>query len=309
MICCGNIDTISPKINEDHLTIDVSSLNMNAVDAENLWKTSSVFSEYKFIEQIGKGSFSDVWKAQHIFNKTIVAIKVAKTSPFASDILVKEFVALKKFDSKFIVSPDCFFYGRNNCVFMILPLYHNDLFSIVDESERLDERALQNIVRDIGAAIQLIHAKNFVHRDVKPENIFVTIGNTCVLGDFGSVEHEDVMTLSSLVGTSSYIAPEVVLAASRPSEGSFNVGKPSDIYGLGQTLYMAATRSNAIPHTNNLRKLAAIIPELDMMSLVDDLDRSYDFKSLLRGMLDPHPVQRLTIGEIMKHPFTRRMFL
>jgi serine/threonine protein kinase len=281
---------------------------MNVIDAEALWRKSNIFDEYKFDKLIGKGTFSEIWKAKNAITKKIVAVKISKSGKYASEILVKEFIAYKKFDSATIVNPECFFYGKKG-TFMVLPMYHNDLFSVIEEAERLDEYSLQKIAREIGAAIKLVHAQHFVHRDIKPENIFVTEDNTCVLGDFGCVEHEDNMTLTTLVGTSSYIAPEIILATLRPAEGMFGAGKPSDIYSFGQTLFIAATKKYVIQNTDNLKKLARIVSELDMSSIVDRLDRSDEFKSLITGMTDPHPIGRMTIQEVLDHPFVKRSFV
>lgn len=272
-----------------------------------MMKTSSVFDEYKFIELIGRGGNAEVWKAQHVFTKHMVAIKITKNQSACKDI-VKEFTALMKFDSINIVRPDVFFYKSKANAFMIMQLYEEDLFSYIEKRDRLDEKTLQKIARDVCSAIKLLHDADFVHRDIKPENVFMD-GNTCVLGDFGGVEHIDNMTIDRIVGTSSFLAPEVVLGVIRRDEAVFTLGKPVDVYALGQTLYLAATKQHAVAPTSSIRKIVRTVAEVDMEPLIDALDRSEDFKDLLRGLVEYHAIKRLTIDEVIGHSFMNRHFV
>jgi serine/threonine protein kinase len=298
IFCCNNTDTSSM---DSVPTVDV-------IVADKDWKMSSIFADYKFIEQVGKGGNAEVWKAQNIFTKKMVAVKMSRGDKNSCEDLVKEFTVLKKFDSTYIVAPELFYYGRKNVAFMIMDLYHEDLFSLIVKNERLDEKTLQMIARQVGLAVKLVHDADLVHRDIKPDNIFLRDDKTCILGDFGGVEHVDKMTISVLVGTSSYMAPEVAMGTLRPNVGNLTVGKPVDIYSLGQTLYTAATVTNAIPFASKAKEIIKLTTDIDMLPLIDKLDRSEYFKDLLRGMLDYHPIQRLTIQEVLKHPFVTRNF-
>jgi serine/threonine protein kinase len=301
MICCNIFsDSVDP------VPIQIQASEVIAV--ENNWKTSSVFADYKFVECIGKGGSAEVWKARNIFTKKMVAVKMSRGDKNSCEDLVKEFTALRKFDSTYIATPDLFYYGRKNVAFMIMDLYPKDLFSLIVGNDRLDEKTLQMITRQVGMAVKLVHDADLVHRDIKPDNIFVREDNTCVLGDFGGAEHVDNMTTEYLVGTSCYMAPEVAMGTLRPNVGRLTVGKPVDIYGLGQTLYTAATTQNAIPFSCKTKEILKVTTDVDMLPLIDKLDRSEYFKDLLRGMLDFHPVQRLTIHEVLKHPFVTRNF-
>ena len=297
MLCC-NINTSSMD----------PIMTAESIVADKDWKTSSIFADYKFIETIGKGGNAEVWKAQNIFTKKMVAVKMSRGDKASCESLVKEFTVLKKFDSTHVVAPELFYYGRKNVAFMIMDLYQEDLFSLIVKSERLDEKTLQMIVNQTGLAVKLMHDADIVHRDIKPDNIFLRDDKTCVLGDFGGAEHIDKMTIKYLVGTSSYMAPEVAMGTLRPNVGMLTVGKPVDIYSLGQTLYTAATVSNAIPFASKTKEIVHLTTDIDMWPLIDKLDRSNEFKDLLRGMLDYHPVQRLTIQEVLRHPFVTRNF-
>ena len=82
---------------------------------------------------------------------------------------------------------------------------------------------------DICSALELCRRNNIIHRDIKPQNIFVSKYGGFKLGDFGVAKVSKINDRTDLVGTYSYMAPEVYK------------GKPYDdrvdIYSLGMVLY------------------------------------------------------------------------
>ncbi|MGH8672495.1 MAG: serine/threonine protein kinase, partial [Burkholderiales bacterium] len=81
------------------------------------------------------------------------------------------------------------------------------------------------------------HQKGFVHRDIKPSNLFVRADGTAVILDFGSARQlivSDPRTVTNLV------SPGYAPIEQYSSSGG-NQGPWTDIYGLGATLYRAAT--------------------------------------------------------------------
>ena len=105
------------------------------------------------------------------------------------------------------------------------------------------------------------------------------------------------------------MAPEIVVGFFRPQRSSFAVGKPIDVYALGQLVFLAITKTHAIPHVNDdsVQEMQKVV-DVDMMPFIDDLDRSECLKDLLRGMLDSNPVRRFTIDEVIAHPFVNSDF-
>jgi len=86
--------------------------------------------------------------------------------------------------------------------------------------------------REIAAALGHAHALGIVHRDVKPDNVWLAADGTAALGDFGIARRlgtERVTAEGVVVGTVGYLSPEQIQGA--PG------GTPSDLYSLGITLY------------------------------------------------------------------------
>ena len=267
------------------------------------WKNSNVFADYSFIKKIGNGGNSEVWLATEKSSGKSVAIKVSLEDAFTRDALVKEFVMLQEFDSPNVLKPLCFYY-TDSLTFMVMELYDNDLFTSINNIEYFDDLLLRKVIREVASGIKTLHDKEIVHRDIKPENIMIDDSGCCVIGDLGGAEHVDKMTITRLIGTTKYMAPELIVSFFRPERSSFAVGKPIDVYALGQLVYLAITKTYALPTVKDtsVQEMEKIM-DVDMMSLIDNLDRSECLKDLLRGMLDPNPVQRFTIGEVLNHPF------
>jgi serine/threonine protein kinase len=107
----------------------------------------------------------------------------------------------------------------------------------------LGEKEALRIIRATAKALGHAHAKNVVHRDVKPENIIFDCNGVPKLTDFGLVMHHDVDHMSltqegAWVGSYYYISPEQV-------DGRRDIDGRSDIYALGATLYYALTGRTA----------------------------------------------------------------
>jgi serine/threonine protein kinase len=88
------------------------------------------------------------------------------------------------------------------------------------------------IAAEVASALDHVHACGIVHRDVKPENLWITAGGDIKLGDFGlSLAGGECQPGAgeSIEGTAAYIAPEQALGA--PAD------ERSDLYSLGAMLY------------------------------------------------------------------------
>ena len=265
---------------------------------------------YQSIKKIGSGGYAKVWKVLDTHTNDEVAMKVS-SSRYANCSLEKEYFMLRKFNNPHIISPIAFYYDRRALVttHMILPFMKKDLFThAVEEKRHMSEEELRKLVTDIADAIKHIHDKHIVHRDIKPENILIDDDGNYVLCDFGNAKKDDLFNFNDLNGSIHYIAPEIASAYVNKNRNTipFAIGKPTDIFSFGMTLYNVTTLTmgGASPANKIYNTIVDEISKFDMMPQVDEIDdRSESFKDLLKMMLHRSPIARITVDEILKHPF------
>ena len=275
------------------------------VNAERIfYATYSIATDYDFVEKIASGGFSTVWLAINRKTNKQFAIKVSKDVKEVNSCMLNEYTVMDKLDNAYLMKAISFYHGMKNS-HLVMPYYKKDLFSFIEEIDLLPEDAIRVVLHDIGIAIRHMHNRDLVHRDIKPENImFDDSANTFLLTDFGNTEHENNMTISKLRGTPSFFAPEIVRGFKNKNEVLFTLGKPVDMYALGVTLYIIATKCSPVPVPNNSRNILRWVENPDVLQSVDLIEnRSDNLKDLLHKLLDVNPVSRMTIGELFEHPF------
>ena len=92
-----------------------------------------------------------------------------------------------------------------------------------------DEAAAIRLGADLANALRVCQEQKIIHRDIKPQNIFVSADGTCKLGDFGIAKVAERTTSGTKIGTYKYMAPEVYHDAP--------YGAAADVYSLGMVLY------------------------------------------------------------------------
>ena len=216
--------------------------------------------DWKAVEKIGEGSFGVVYKAEKVDNygiKSYSAIKqilipqsekeysilrsegmtqsdIEKSYDNQAKKWIEEIRFLNQFkDNENIVSiEDYEVVERKDMPGRIINIRMELLQNIDDhvlDKVITDKRALK-MALDILNALEECEEKNVVHRDIKPDNVFVNSRGIYKLGDFGEAKSiEKTVSNMSKKGTENYMAPEIY----KGERGSRSV----DTYSLGIMLY------------------------------------------------------------------------
>ena len=111
---------------------------------------------------------------------------------------------------------------------------NGDLFSVV-ETKRFDEATTRRHMAQMIAAVEYLHARSIVHRDIKPDNILLDHNYDAKLCDFGMADFQDAKVFSGR-GTLPYMAPEII-----ECRGDLYADKAHDVWSLGVTLFVLLT--------------------------------------------------------------------
>lgn len=203
---------------------------------------------YRLIEQIGEGGMGTIYRAEHLAIGRTVAIKVMHPDAAANRGLVSRFFyearAANAVRQENVIEIYDFVDEPGRVYFVMELLDGKDLHDTVHApgGHLMEPKRAAAILRQVGLALHAAHQHDIVHRDVKPENIFLTQRDHrpdfVKLVDFGvaKLERDDGCATSSgaLLGTPEYMSPEQ--ARGLPVDGR------ADIYALGCVAYEMLTR-------------------------------------------------------------------
>jgi serine/threonine protein kinase len=150
---------------------------------------------------------------------------------------IREARTLSKFNHNNIVRVYSVF-EENNTAYMVMSYEHGISFhEKLLRDGRPSEEELMNLLHDLFDGLEELHNARFIHRDIKPGNIFIREDGTALLLDFGSARQaigEETMTLTKVV-TPGYAPFEQYYGRSDMQ------GPWTDIYALGATVFKAIT--------------------------------------------------------------------
>lgn len=187
-----------------------------------------------------------------------------------------------------------------------------ELFGYVANTGRFEENEARTYFRQLISTIGYCHDQGFSHRDLKAENLLFDSEFNLKVADFGFstllASKDGSGQLKTILGTPNYMAPELRLK--EPYSGS-----AVDIFACGIVLFMMVSGTppfdNALPD-DNYYKLIWKNSHSDFWKAHEKFKvpapgqknfYSEDFRSLINSMFAPNPDQRLTIAEIMAHPW------
>lgn len=160
-------------------------------------------------------------------------------------------------------------FEANNTAYMVMDYELGDsLQEILNRRKVLPEEDIKSVIFPILDGTKLVHAAGYIHRDIKPGNIFIRVDGDPVLLDFGSARQSLVEQKQSLTSLfSKGYAPIEQYHTIENEEDEQQQGPWTDIYSLGATMYRclagvpptdAVDRGSAIIHTGKDTYVTAV---------------------------------------------------
>ncbi len=195
------------------------------------------FPGFENVSRIGSGGSSTVYRAIDVRHQRSVAIKVLEldvSSGSRRSAFQREIEAIGRVGSHpYVVTILGSGFTADDRPYLVLPLFARGTFGqLIDEHGPLTWAAAVDIGIKLCSAVETVHRAGVIHRDIKPDNVFVGVTSEHpLLADFGissTIDGERTRTQTMAV-TFGYTAPEV-LDDERPTTAS-------DMYSLTMTIY------------------------------------------------------------------------
>ncbi|KAA6384041.1 MAG: putative NEK protein kinase, partial [Streblomastix strix] len=173
-----------------------------------------------------------------------------------------------------------------------------DLRKVIAELQQLpeEERLMRvwEILAQIFRALDHLHSHDVIHRDVKPENIFVMEDGSIKLGDFGLAKEIASRNYATAVGTKVYQAPEVYQQQQMTVE--------SDVFAVGEVIFELLSGRHPFESDSELGMINNIIQGkmIEFPSFAEG-----NMKQIVLAMMNPNPSRRPSAKAVLAHDVVR----
>ncbi|CAF4971373.1 unnamed protein product [Rotaria sp. Silwood1] len=277
--------------------------------------------DFKFIKEIGTGSYSTVFFAIETATNRELAIKavnkdlIKRLKKIPQVFREKEILARLN-DCDYAVKLYCTFQNESTLYFGLTYCSNGDLLQYITDAGHFEENIVRFYAAELIEALEQLHIRHIIHRDLKPENILLTDDMHIQLTDFGSgviMDQNEISQINnnesqnseniliqrknSFVGTAQFVAPEIL------QHGPIHIG--SDFWSLGCVIYQMATGKHLFHgyHEydifNAVVRVAYKLPD-DFSNIIGDL---------IQKLVRSEPAERLGSEEtggmtqLKAHPF------
>lgn len=244
---------------------------------------------YRFVSNIGSGSSGKVDRYELDALRIPVAVKTVRYVPPVS-VEIDVMLHLRGLPN--IIQLFDVLVGPYDVHLVMEYADHGDLFQLVEKRGRFDEKTSRAVFRSVLTALHHAHSVKVVHRDIKLENILISMDGTAKLCDWGLsaffCDDDDVITRC---GTQPYMAPETLA-------GSRHHAPTVDVWAVGVVLYTMVTGHHPFDTTEEISKGLYAPPPV-----------SSSLKHLFSRIFVLDPSRRITVDRILTHPWVSSVLL
>jgi serine/threonine protein kinase len=258
--------------------------------------------KYQRVKVLGKGSFGSAILIKRKTDGLLFVVKevsLMKMSKKERDEARHECTVLQQLQHPNIVRYVEQFENKNNLYIVMEYCDGGDLAGKVKEARGpMKESSILYYFSQICLAMEYLHSRHILHRDIKTMNVFLMKNGAVKLGDFGiSTVLRNTMGMANTVcGTPYYFSPE--LCRNRPYNNK------SDIWALGVLLYECATGGRHPFDGTSMNQLMQRIVKGNYAPLSSQY--SSDFRKMVDWCLQKEPARRPSIKQTLALPLMRR---
>ncbi len=202
--------------------------------------TDQIIGPFRLGAVIGRGAMGDVYEAVHVETEVEAALKLLHRTVLDDATNIERFMreaqSAARVDSAHVVRIVEVSDAQAPVPYLAMErLRGEDLASMLRREQRLSSRDLVEFVQQVSRGLDAAWAAGVVHRDIKPQNLFLARGDSSTsiwkILDFGMSKQvgQTSLTQNQLVGTLEYMAPEQAAGGA--------LDQRADLYGLCAVLY------------------------------------------------------------------------
>lgn len=282
---------------------------------------NKVVDDLTFTKQLGDGAFGEVYLTRIKNDNNYYATKIVPKCKVLQDASIYRFFKNELNIIEKIQHPNIIkYYGKRvkqDAYYLIFELCNggtltNYLVEYMKSTKKpLTEDLVQKIFIQMANGVKYLHDLKIIHRDLKLDNILLDFPESSQnklsslrvkIIDFGFARYlDDNEMAQSVVGSALNMDPRIFKKYRKALNGEFWYDKTADIWSLGTILFELLIGSPpyyAKTYDELLMKL-----EKGEYSIPTKLKLSREAVSLINGMLRADSNQRLTIDQILQHPF------
>ncbi|KAG7399340.1 hypothetical protein PHYBOEH_009142 [Phytophthora boehmeriae] len=266
---------------------------------------------YKLGAVLGVGGNGVVQRLEDERDGTAYAVKVVDVAKFKHrEAVVAEVEILRNITNN-IKHPNLItihkVYEEHQKVYIIQELCTGgELYDRVVQRGKYSEMDAANIMRQLMSALQVLHAHNILHLDIKPENILFASQDPdakILLTDFGLArmingKQNPLEQGKTMAGTIGYMAPEVI--------SSHNYSESADVFSAGVILFILLVGYPPFFGDSEVEILLKIARGDFTFDRQDWAHVSGSAKELVARMLEVRAQDRITVDEVLAHPWISR---
>jgi len=253
--------------------------------------------DFDFGRPLGKGKFGSVYLAREkrSHHKAIVAIKILFKSQLQKAGVEHQFRRELEIQSHLkhpnILRMYGWFHDDTRIYIILEYACFGELYKKLRKAGRFDERKAATYMYQISDALIYLHSKQVIHRDIKPENLLLGAFGEIKIADFGWSVHAPSLRRQTLCGTLDYLPPEMV-------ENKRHDEKV-DHWCIGVLCYELLVGKPPFESQSSHETYQKIVScRVQFPEYV-----SSGARSLILGLLQLKPSNRLSLKEVRQHPW------
>ena len=295
---------INPKLSKPKATLaemtTIRQVDMK-ISKDDLIRVTldPITKHYIILNDLGHGSYGQVKRVKNLNLQEERAMKIVSKKSQTSQ---NEIDILRKISHPNISNVFEIFEDSRKYYIMMEYLEGGELFDVIISQGFFSELDAAHIMKQILSAVNYLHSKQIVHRDLKPENIMLTnkpIDNKFEIKiiDFGTATmYEPSQPLTKFIGTSYYIAPEVIKE---------NYNEKCDVWSCGIILYILLCGYPPFNGQSNVDIFHHIKHSEPVFEGEEWADITREAIDLIKNMLNKNPAERITAEQCLEHKWLK----